>query len=382
MPDSQDRKFMRKAWKLAEMSAGMASPNPPVGCVIVREGRILGEGWHEYQSRHHAEANALAGALADVQGATAYVTLEPCVHYGRTPPCAAALLAAGVRRVVIAREDPNPLVTGKGISALRSAGVEVEVGMMQLEAGRVIEPFACHVTTGMPLVVSKVGMSLDGRIATGGDRSDRITSEASREYSQLLRLQLDALLVGVGTIITDDPQLSYRGKLPKARPLIAVVLDSHLRTPPTARIFQERPEGSVLIYCRTDAPAARRGELQAKGAGIVPVADGPQGLDLHQVLRDLAGREILGVLVEGGSRIHWSFVSANLVDKFYFFMAPVVLGGTRAVPAVGGEGYASVEAAPAFKIIGEFHAGDDLIVETYPRFSRSILSPWRSSISS
>jgi len=364
------------------MSAGMASPNPPVGCVIVWEGRILGEGWHEYQSRHHAEANALAVAQAGARGATAYVTLEPCAHYGRTPPCADALIAAGVRRVVIGCEDPNPLVTGKGISALRSAGVEVEVGMMQLEAGRVIEPFACHVTTGMPLVVSKVGMSLDGRIATGGDRSDRITSEASREFSQRLRLQLDALLVGVGTIMIDDPRLSYRGKLPKARPLIAAVLDSHLRTPPSARIFQERPEGGVLIYCRTDAPAARKEELQARGAGVVPVGHGPQGLDLHQVLRDLAGRQILGVLVEGGSGIHWSFVSANLVDKFYFFMAPVVLGGNRAVPAVGGAGYASVEAAPAFKITGEFRAGDDRMLETYPRFSRSILSPWRSGISS
>ena len=376
MPDPHDRKFMRKALTLAEKSAGVASPNPPVGCVIVREGRILGQGWHEYQSRHHAEAKALAGAPAGVRGATAYITLEPCVHYGRTPPCAAALIAAGVRRVVIGREDPNPLVTGKGISVLRSAGVEVEAGVFQLEAGRIIEPFACHVTTGMPLVVCKVGMSLDGRIATGGDRSDRITSEPSREFSQRLRLQLDALLVGVETILIDDPQLTYRGKLPKAHPLIAVVLDSHLRTPPTARIFQERPEGSILIYCRADAPEARRRELQAKGAGIIPVAHGPQGLDLHQVLRDLAAREILGVLVEGGSRIHWSFISAKLVDKFYFFMAPVVLGGSRAVPAVGGEGYASVEVAPTFKISREFRAGNDLILETYPRFSRSILSPW------
>jgi len=264
MPDPHDRKFMRKALTLAEKSAGVASPNPPVGCVIVREGRILGQGWHEYQSRHHAEAKALAGAPAGVRGATAYITLEPCVHYGRTPPCAAALIAAGVRRVVIGREDPNPLVTGKGISVLRSAGVEVEAGVFQLEAGRIIEPFACHVTTGMPLVVCKVGMSLDGRIATGGDRSDRITSEPSREFSQRLRLQLDALLVGVETILIDDPQLTYRGKLPKAHPLIAVVLDSHLRTPPTARIFQERPEGSILIYCRADAPEARRRELQAK----------------------------------------------------------------------------------------------------------------------
>jgi diaminohydroxyphosphoribosylaminopyrimidine deaminase/5-amino-6-(5-phosphoribosylamino)uracil reductase len=377
--DSQDRKFMRRALALAEKSAGMASPNPPVGCVIVREGRILGQGWHEYQSRDHAEAKALAGAQTGVRGATAYVTLEPCVHYGRTPPCTSSLIAAGVRRVVIGHGDPNPLVAGKGISALQSAGIEVEVGVLQLDAGRLIEPFACHITTGMPLVVSKVGMSLDGRIATAGNRSDRITSEESREFSQRLRLQLDALLVGVGTVVVDDPQLSYRGKLPKARPLIVAVLDSHLRTPPTARIFLEQQEGRILIYCRTDAPIRRRQELEARGAGIIPVAHGPQGLDLNQVLRDLAGRDILSVLVEGGSKVHWSFVSANLVDKFYFFVAPVILGGNCAVPAVGGEGYASVEAAPAFKISREFRAGSDLILETYPSSSRSILSPWLGS---
>jgi diaminohydroxyphosphoribosylaminopyrimidine deaminase/5-amino-6-(5-phosphoribosylamino)uracil reductase len=376
MSDALDRKFMRRALTLAEKSAGMASPNPPVGCVIVREGRVLGQGWHEYQARDHAEAKALASAQAGVRGATAYITLEPCAHYGRTPPCASSLIAAGVRRVVIGRGDPNPLVAGKGISALRSAGIEVEAGVLQLEAGRLIEPFACHVTTGMPLVVSKVGMSLDGRIAAAGNRSDRITSEESREFSQCLRLQLDALLVGVGTVVVDDPQLSYRGKLPKARPLIAVVLDSHLRTPPTARIFQERPEGHILIYCRTDASTTRRQELEASGAAIIPVAHGPQGLDLNQVLRDLAGRGILGVLVEGGSKVHWSFVSANRVDKFYFIVAPVILGGNSAVPAVGGEGYASVEAAPAFKISREFRAGSDLILETYPSYSRSILSPW------
>jgi diaminohydroxyphosphoribosylaminopyrimidine deaminase / 5-amino-6-(5-phosphoribosylamino)uracil reductase len=374
--DVQDRKFMRRALALAEKSIGLASPNPPVGCVIAQNGRIAGRGWHEYRGRDHAEVRALAAAQDRARGGTAYVTLEPCAHYGRTPPCAAALSAAGIRRVVIALGDPNPMVAGKGISALRAAGIDVEVGVLQAEAGRLIEPFACHITTGLPLVVSKVGMSLDGRIAAAGAQRERITSEEGGAFGQELRLRLDALLVGVGTVLTDDPQLSYRGRLPKARPLMPVVLDGMLRTPPEARVFQGRHESGALIFCRVDAPKARREALAGRGAEVIPIAHGPRGLDPHQVLRELGARDILGVLVEGGSEVHWSFLSADLVDKFYFVIAPIVLGGKTAVPAVGGIGYPSAGAAPRFMITRSLRAGPDLIFETYPRSSRSILSPW------
>jgi len=367
---------MRQALTLAEKSLGQASPNPPVGCVIVQQGVVVGKGWHEYEGRDHAEVRALAGAGSRARGATAYVTLEPCAHYGRTPPCASSLVAAGVRRVMVARLDPNPLVSGKGIRQLRSAGIEVELGLLHVEAGRIIEPFACHVTTGLPLVVGKVGMSLDGRIAAAGSPGGRITSEESRNFSQHLRLQLDALLVGIGTVLADDPQLSYRGKLPKARPLMTVVLDSTLRTPASARLLDAEPAPHVLIFCGADAPRERRRRLEARGAEVLQVAHGPRGLDLKRVLKELGDRDILGLLVEGGSKVHWSFLSANLADKFYFNVAPVVLGGEKAVPAVGGTGYGSVNEAPRFRIGRSFSAGPDLILESYPSYSRSILSPW------
>lgn len=367
---------------LAEKSLGLASPNPSVGCVIVQEDKVVGQGWHEYKDRDHAEVRALTAAGSHARNGTAYVTLEPCVHYGRTAPCTSALIAAGVRRVVVAHLDPNPIMSGKGISAMRAAGIEVEVGVLQAEAGRIIEPFACHVTTGLPLVVGKVGMSLDGRIAAAGSPGGWITSEESREFGQQLRLALDALLVGVGTVLADDPQLSYRGKLPKARSLMTVVLDSHLRTPPSARFFQAVPDARALIFCRPDAPQERRRELEARGAEIVAVECGSQGLDLHRVLLELGKRNVLGLLVEGGSEVHWSFLSSNLADKFFFIIAPIVLGGSKAVPSVGGKGYASASEAPRFRICRSFNAGPDLILETYPSYSRSILSPWLSEAAS
>jgi diaminohydroxyphosphoribosylaminopyrimidine deaminase/5-amino-6-(5-phosphoribosylamino)uracil reductase len=350
--------------------------------VIVQQGKIVGRGWHEYKDRDHAEVRALAAAASHARKATAYVTLEPCVHHGRTPPCVSALIAAGVRRVVVAHVDPNPVVSGNGISAMRAAGIEVEIGVLQAEAGRIIEPFACHVTTGLPLVVGKVGMSLDGRIGIAGSPGGRITSEESQGFVQQLRLRLDALLVGIGTVLADDPGLSYRGRPPKARPLITVVLDSFLRTPARARFFQSVPEPHVLIFCCPDARQERKRELEARGAEVVTLERGPQGLDLRSVLVELGKRNVLGLLVEGGSGVHWSFLSSDLVDKFFFIIAPFVLGGGKTVPSVGGRGYASPSEAPRFRIARSFDSGPDLILEAYPSYSRSILSPWRSETTS
>jgi len=373
---SHDLRFMRQALELAERSLGLASPNPPVGCVIVQSDEIAGRGWHEYATRDHAEVRALADAAGRTSGATAYVTLEPCVHYGRTPPCVSALIDAGVTRVVVAQVDPNPKVSGKGISALRSAGVDVDSGLLRHESARIIEPFARHVTTGLPLVVSKVGMSLDGRIAAAAQPGGRITSEEGRKFSHHLRLQLDALLVGIGTVLADNPRLNYRGELAKARPLLTVVLDSFLRTPPDARLLQvnARP----LIFCRLDAPRERRRALEAEGAEIVPLVHNASGLDLNQVLKELGNRDILGLLVEGGSEVHWSFLSAQLVDKFFFVISPMVLGGKTAVPSVGGVGYPTVEEAPRFCIARSFSVGSDQVLEAYPKYSRSPASPWLS----
>jgi diaminohydroxyphosphoribosylaminopyrimidine deaminase / 5-amino-6-(5-phosphoribosylamino)uracil reductase len=378
MFDAADRRFMRKALALAEKGLGLASPNPSVGCCIVQDGRVVGSGWHEYASLDHAEVRALHEAAERACGATAYVTLEPCCHFGRTPPCANALIQAGVQRVVVARIDPSSKVAGRGIELLRAAGIQVDVGLMDQEAGALIAPFACHTTTGLPLVVSKVGMSLDGKIGTGFPEGREITSPEGREFGQGLRLSVDALLVGIGTILADDPELTYRGKAPKSRPLIRVILDSMLRTPLEARLFQVYPPSPVLIFCGMNAPDHHRTELESRGAVIIAVSESDEGLDLHRILQELGKRNILGLLIEGGSHVHWSFVSKNLVDLFYFIIAPIVLGGDHAIPSVGGKGYKATINAPRFKIRRSFPVGLDTVLETYPSYSKSIISPWLS----
>jgi diaminohydroxyphosphoribosylaminopyrimidine deaminase/5-amino-6-(5-phosphoribosylamino)uracil reductase len=272
--------------------------------------------------------------------------------------------------------DPNPRVSGKGIERLKSAGIQVDVGLFQEEAGQIIEPFACRIATGIPFVISKIGMSLDGKIGTAG-RSDRwITSQKSREFGQRLRLAVDALLVGVGTILSDDPELTYRGNAPRGRPLVRVILDSGLRLPATARVFHSKDP--ILIFCRQGADESKRADMEIQGAEVFTVPSSMDGLDLGAILQELGKRDIVGLLVEGGSQVHWSFLSNSLVDKFYFFIAPVILGGKDAVPSVGGKGYDVIADSPRFKIRKSFYSGPDIVLETYPSYSRSIISPWLS----
>jgi diaminohydroxyphosphoribosylaminopyrimidine deaminase/5-amino-6-(5-phosphoribosylamino)uracil reductase len=376
MFDEKDRHYMERALSLASAAVGLASPNPTVGCVLVRDQEIVGEGWHEYARVDHAETAALQAAAGRAAGATVYLTLEPCSHHGRTPPCAEALIAAGVRRVVVPLIDPNPKVAGLGIKMLRGAGIQVDIGLGAEQAKEVLEPFACHVTTGRPLVVAKVGMTLDGKIAAPRNDERWITSAEGRDFGQSLRLKLDAILVGAGTVLADDPELTYRGSSRKSPPLTRVILDSRLRTPLGATMFA-CSQAPILIFCTPDAPAQRRGELENAGAEVVSLPAGVHGVDLARVLDALGSRGMLGLLVEGGSAVHWSFLEAGLVDKFYFILAPMVLGGS-AVAAVGGTGYATIGEAPRFKVRRSFFLGPDLAVETFPPFSRSILSPWKN----
>jgi diaminohydroxyphosphoribosylaminopyrimidine deaminase / 5-amino-6-(5-phosphoribosylamino)uracil reductase len=378
MFDAADRRFMKMAITLAERGVGLASPNPSVGCIVVRDGKVVGRGMHEYSALDHAEVRALRNASGHSRNATVYVTLEPCSHQGRTPPCVDRLIQTGVSRVVVARIDPNPRVAGRGIERLRSCGIRVDVGLMGDEAGKIIEPFACHITTGLPLVVSKVGMSLDGKIGTGLPGGRWITSPESREFGQGLRLGSDALLVGINTVLADDPELTYRGREPKARPLIRAILDSRLRTPASARLFQTEPHTPVLIFCGRRASEARQRELERSGAEVVRVEHSKSGLDLSAVLKELGARDVLGLLVEGGGRIHWSFLSGNLIDKFYFIVAPMVIGGTEAILTVAGPGFRTIKDSPKFKVRSFFSTGPDVILETYPSWSRSIISPWLS----
>lgn len=374
--DVPDRRFMRKALSLALRGVGCASPNPAVGCVIAQGDRIVGQGWHEYSLVDHAEVRALKEAGLRARGATAYVSLEPCSHHGRTPPCADALIRAGIRRIVAATLDPNPEVSGKGLDRLREAGVEVELGLFKEEAEALIEAFACFVTTGRPLVVAKVGMSLDGRIGIRFRRKEKITSPQAGRFSQTLRQRSDAILVGVGTVLADDPELTYRGPGRKGRPLLRVVLDGKLRTPPAARLFRSRPFSPVLIFCDSAASERRRSRLEKAGAEVIALPGRSGALSLHKMLRELAKREVLGLLVEGGAETHWAFLSRRLVDKFYFIVAPLIIGGALSVPSVAGRGYGTARQAPRFAIRRRFTLGPDLVLETYPSYSRSLLSPW------
>ena len=377
MFDARDRRYMRTALALAEKYIGLASPNPSVGCIVVRDERIIGRGWHEYEGLDHAELRALKTASGSPRNATVYVTLEPCCHRGRTPPCTDLLIREGVRRIVVARADPNPLVSGRGIAKLRANGIRVDVGLFDERAGEIIESFACRMTTGLPLVVSKVGMSLDGKIGTGRKGGRWITSPEGREYGQYLRLRADALMVGVGTILSDNPNLTYRGGAARRRPLLRVILDSNLRTPPDARIFQGVGHAPVLIFCKKGRATDRQKDLESRGGEIVPVPTVKSVLDLDAVLKELAKRDVLGLLVEGGSRVHWELLTRKMVDRFNFIVAPMILGGKDAIPSVGGKGYAATADAPKFRIRRSFNAGTDLVLDAYPSYSRSIISPWQ-----
>lgn len=313
-----------------------------VGAVVLdSSGRVVGEGAHLRYGGPHAEAVALAAAGAAARGGTLVVNLEPCVHYGHTPPCVDAILAAGIARVVVGTPDPNPQVNGRGIAKLRAAEVEVIVGVEEDACRELNHRFLHFMSQGVPYVSLKMALTLDGKIAARGGKSRWITSEASRQAGYGLREEMDAVLVGVGTVLADDPRLvRHLGRNPSPR-VLRVVLDSHLRTPPTAMLLANDPE-SAVFFCLQDAPADRRRELEARGARVVEVGDDGRGrVNLHAVLRELAGRGVSSVLVEGGGEVHWSFFAEGLAQRVYAFVAPMILGGREAVPAVGGSGFAA-----------------------------------------
>jgi len=331
---SADRHFMRRAQELAARGVGATNPNPAVVCVIVRDGRVVGEGWHRRAGGPHAEAEALALAGASARGGTAYVTLEPCsAHPKRTPPCSPALVAAGIRRVVVALRDPNPLVRGRGIALLRRHGIEVVVGLLAEETSRMNEAFVVSCREGRPFVLLKAAVTLDGRIATANGDSKWITSAALRNEARRLRGRYDALLVGVGTALADNPLLLPRPR-PK-RPFLRVVLDSRLRLPVGGRLAQTSRVSPVLVFCGPRADAGRRRRLEAAGVEVVAVT-GRDRVPVRAVVEELGRRGLRSVMVEGGSEVLGSFLAERLFDKVVLYRAPLVLGGRRSRPAFGG----------------------------------------------
>jgi diaminohydroxyphosphoribosylaminopyrimidine deaminase / 5-amino-6-(5-phosphoribosylamino)uracil reductase len=337
--NEHDIRFMEHALALARKGIGLASPNPAVGCLIVRGGEIVGEGFHEYDNRDHAEIVALKVAGEKARGATLYVTLEPCNHTGRTGPCTEAILGAGVSRVVVAGEDPNPRVAGGGMQRLRQAGVEVNAGVCEKEARRMIEAFASWSRTRKPFVTLKSALTLDGQLAlpASGKRKKRewITSEEARAEVHRMRHASDALLTGIGTILTDDPLLTDRSGLPRRRRLLRVVLDARLRLPMKSKLVQSA-ENDLLVFTSSTLQSPRARRLLKSGAEVARVPARRSMLDLKAVLRELGRRDILSVLLESGPTLNGAALAANMVDKLVLFYAPKVAGSATVPFAKGG----------------------------------------------
>ena len=365
MTDRTDAAYMEMAYGLAEKAAGRTSPNPCVGAVIVRKGRIVGHGFHEAAGQPHAEIVALRRAGGRAKGATLYVTLEPCVHWGRTPPCIDAVLEAGIRRVVISTLDPNPLVFGKGARRLRGAGREVSVGLLAARNLRLNEAPSKYLTRGIPFVTLKAALSLDGKMAARSRDARWISSAATRDYVHLLRAGHDALLVGIGTVLADDPLLTVRHALWPGKALTRVVLDADLRFPLGARLLSTLDRGPVLVFARAGARDGKRDALRRKGAEIVSVPEHGPHLDLVRVLACLGERGIASLMVEGGGRVATSFLEARLADKAVFTYSPLLIGGREAVSVFGGEGAAGIKDAFALRSVSEFRIGPDTVLEGY-----------------
>ena len=354
---------LRQALHLARRGLGRTSPNPLVGAVVVRGGQVVGAGYHQKAGGPHAERIALAQAGRKARGATLYVTLEPCNHTGRTPPCTEAILESGVRKVVFGMEDPNPRVAGGGGAFLQSRGIEVSGGLLERECRALNEVYLKWVTTGFPFVTLKAALSLDGKIATRSGDSQWISNEQSRAKVHRLRSRVDGILVGIGTVLADDPLLTPRGSRRIPRTPLRVIVDPQLKTPPAARLFSD--PGPVLIAAAEGAPKKKAAALQRAGADLVqfPIREGR--LDLKALLAYLGQKEVTGLLVEGGSEIFSSFLSERLADRLWLFYAPLLIGGQSAIGLIGGRGVATVaEALKCERLKWQF-LGGDFFVEGY-----------------
>ena len=371
-----DERFLRRALQLAERARGHTSPNPLVGAVLVREGRIVGEGFHPRAGEPHAEVFALREAGELARGATAYVTLEPCDHFGRTPPCSLALLQAGVSRVVVAAREENPVAKG-GLERLRVGGVQVEAGLLEAEARAQNEVFFAVQKKGLPFVLLKAALTLDGKVAAPSGDARWISSEASRRVAHAYRQWLPAVMVGVGTVLKDDPALTVREpdfrpfplmvEPPPLRDPLKVVLDTEARTPPTARLFRKGPRGEparVLVFVGEGAPRARVSALEEAGARVVALPREGGRVDPERALAFLLEEGVDGVLLEGGPRLAGAFLERGLVDKLALFLAPRILGEGRGLA----EGFRveRVAAALRFRLARREWLGENLWLEAYP----------------
>jgi diaminohydroxyphosphoribosylaminopyrimidine deaminase / 5-amino-6-(5-phosphoribosylamino)uracil reductase len=353
---------MRRALELATLGRGLVSPNPLVGAVIVRDGNVVGEGWHEGPGTPHAEVRALAAAGHLADGATLYCTLEPCDHVGRTPPCTRAIRDSGLARVIVAARDPNPLVDGRGFQRLRASGIDVETGLMEEASRRMNAAFERHVVTGLPFVTLKTAASLDGKTAASDRSSKWITGDAARDDVQRLRSAADAIVVGAGTVVDDDPSLTVHDPSYRGRPPLRVVVDASGRVPATACVFDD----SATTFVATTARAGRAtvDAWTATGAEVVSFdRDAADGVSVPELVAHLGKRDLQDVLLEGGATLAWSFVRERLVDRVVLYLAPKLVGGAKAPGVLMGEGFAPIAEAAPLRIVNVERIGDDLRVE-------------------
>ena len=356
-----DLRAMRAALALARRGLGTVWPNPAVGCVIVDRGRVVGRGWTQPGGRPHGETEALVRAGEAARGATAYVSLEPCCHWGRTPPCTDALIAAGIRRVVVALEDPDPRVAGAGVRQLHAAGLEVETGLCEAEAAEINAGFFCRLHNGRPLVTLKLATSLDGRIATGSGESQWITGPPARERAHALRAAHDAIMVGTGTVLADDPQLTCRLPGLAHRSPVRVVVDRHLRIPPTTRLISDARAVPVWVLTLPSADPERRQAFLRAGATVIDIDPSPDGNgSLAAALAALGERGITRLLVEGGGHLAAAFARAGLIDRLVWVHAPMLIGGDG-IPAIAEVGLEVLSKAPSFTRLSTETVGDDVL---------------------
>ena len=359
-----DEKYMRMALRLAAKAQGRTSPNPMVGAVVVKDGRVIAAGYHKRAGEPHAEAVALRKADRAAKGATLYVTLEPCSHTNkRTPPCSPLVIASGVKRVVVAMIDPNPRVSGGGVQAIRKAGIEVVTGVLESEARQLNEAFIKHVTKKVPFVTLKIAQTLDGKIATASGESKWITGEKARAEGRGYRDTHDAILVGINTVLKDDPSLTTR--LPGGRDPIRVIVDGKLRMPPGSNVLTQETPARTVIAALTGAPKKKRNMLEIAGAEVLTVKSDHGRVDLRDLMKKLGKMDIMSVLIEGGAEINASALRAGIVDKVVLFIAPMVMTGRDSLCSIGGTSPRRLSGAIRIRGAETRVVGQDLMIEGY-----------------
>ncbi len=363
---TQDSGYLYMCYALAEKARGRTSPNPHVGAVIVQGDSILGWGYHEKAGKPHAEVIALQRAGKQAHGATAYITMEPCTLWGRTPPCIDKILEAGLKRVVVSDYDPNPKVHRKGVRRMRAAGIQVSTGLLKEKNKKLNEFYIKYITRQLPFVTLKTAVSLDGKIATRAFNSQWITSPATRDYIHLVRGEYDAVLVGINTILRDDPRLTVRHSLWRNKRQIRIILDSRLSFPKQARILETLPKGDILIFTGPEVSPEKAAALRDKGAQVITSPLQKNGrIKLRAVLEWLGKHEISSILVEGGGQIHTDFLENRLADKILVSLAPKLIGGLHAPSCFQGEGISDLQQALQLNKSRSFRIEDDIIVEGY-----------------